>query len=432
MDIDKTDEKNLKEENQNITQEEFEVILKQTKIKYLLGALIVLIIAVFLSVTITYYIYEGKKYNDVYRATEKVLENGDEIISATDSIGEISTVLLPFARLIDEEYIGDISKKEIIEQTIKGFINGLDDEYSEYMTKEEVEDYKANQLGNYVGIGVYISEDDDSNAIIVGVMKDSPAEKVGIKEEDIIVSVNGESVIGMGSEVVSSKVKGENGTEVNITIYRGEEELEFTLVRQDIKVYHVEYNILENNIAYVSLLTFDEGCAEELKAAFNDLKKQGVQKIILDLRYNTGGYVNEALDILDMLLNDGEIELITKSADGTEKIDKAKGEKEFDFEMVVLANDYSASASEILVGALKDNKRAIIVGITTYGKGVIQNFYELSDGGALKLTTQEFFTPDNHRINKTGISPDYEVKLSEEDLKNGIDSQLEKAKELLK
>ena len=284
MDIDKTDEKNLKEENQNITQEEFEVILKQTKIKYLLGALIVLIIAVFLSVTITYYIYEGKKYNDVYRATEKVLENGDEIISATDSIGEISTVLLPFARLIDEEYIGDISKKEIIEQTIKGFINGLDDEYSEYMTKEEVEDYKANQLGNYVGIGVYISEDDDSNAIIVGVMKDSPAEKVGIKEEDIIVSVNGESVIGMGSEVVSSKVKGENGTEVNITIYRGEEELEFTLVRQDIKVYHVEYNILENNIAYVSLLTFDEGCAEELKAAFNDLKKQGVQKIILDLR----------------------------------------------------------------------------------------------------------------------------------------------------
>ena len=431
MNTNKTDEENLKEEK-NITQEELEYLLKQTKIKYLLGTLIVLIIAVFLSVTITYYIYEGKKYNDVYRATEKVLEKGDEFITATDSLGEISTVLLPFAQLIDEEYIGDISKKEIVEQTIKGFINGLGDEYSEYMTQEEVEDYKTNQLGNYVGIGIYISEDENSNAVIVGVMKDSPAEKAGLKEEDIIVEVNGESVIGMGSEVVSSKVKGENGTEVNVEIYRGEEELDFTLVRQDIKVYHVEYKVLENNIAYVSLLTFDEGCAEEIKEAFNDLKNQGVKKVILDLRYNTGGYVNEALDILDMLLNDGEIELITKSADGTEKIDKAKDEKEFDFEMVVLTNDYSASASEILVGALKDNKRAIIVGLTTYGKGVIQNFYELSNGGALKLTTQEFFTPNNNRINKTGIAPDYEIKLLDEDLNNGIDAQLEKAKELLK
>ena len=431
MNTNKTDKENLKEEK-NITQEELEYLLKQTKIKYLLGTLIVLIIAVFLSVTITYYIYEGKKYNDVYRATEKVLEKGDEFITATDSLEEISTVLLPFAQLIDEEYIGDISKKEIVEQTIKGFINGLGDEYSEYMTQEEVEDYKTNQLGNYVGIGIYISEDENSNAVIVGVMKDSPAEKAGLKEEDIIVEVNGESVIGMGSEVVSSKVKGENGTEVNVEIYRGEEELDFTLVRQDIKVYHVEYKVLENNIAYVSLLTFDEGCAEEIKEAFNDLKNQGVKKVILDLRYNTGGYVNEALDILDMLLNDGEIELITKSADGTEKIDKAKGEKEFDFEMVVLTNDYSASASEILVGALKDNKRAIIVGLTTYGKGVIQNFYELSNGGALKLTTQEFFTPNNNRINKTGIAPDYEIKLLDEDLNNGIDTQLEKAKELLK
>ncbi len=419
------------EDKENINSKEFEYILKQTKYKYVLGALIAIIIAVFLSVTITYYIYEGKKYDELYRATEKALENGDEIISAKDSIDDISTVLTSFANLIDEEYIGDISKKEIIEQTVKGFVNGLGDEYSVYMTKEEVEEYMANQLGNYVGIGIYISEDENKNAIIVGIMDDSPAEKAGLKEEDIIVEVDGESVIGTGTEEVSSRVKGENGTKVTIKIYRGEEELEYTLERQDIKVYHVEYKILDNNIGYVSLATFDAGCAKELYDAFTDLKNKGVQKVVLDLRYNTGGYVEEALEMLDMLLNDGEIELITKSADGTEKIDKAKGEREFDFELVVLANNYSASASEILVGALKDNERAKIVGITTYGKGVIQNFYELSDGGALKLTTQEFFTPNNNRINKVGISPNYEVELLQEDVQNGIDTQLEKAKELL-
>ncbi len=419
------------EDKENINPEEFEYILKQTKYKYVLGALIAIIIAVFLSVTITYYIYEGKKYDELYRATEKVLENGDEIISAKDSIDDISTVLTSFANLIDDEYIGDISKKEIIEQTVKGFVNGLGDEYSVYMTKEEVEEYMSNQLGNYVGIGIYISENEDKNAVIVGIMSDSPAEKAGLKEEDIIVEVDGESVLGIGTDEVSAKVKGENGTNVTIKIYRGEEELEFTLERQDIKVYHVEHTILEDNIGYVALATFDAGCAKELQEAFTDLKNKGVTKVILDLRYNTGGYVSEALEMLDMLLNDGEIELITKSADGTEKRDKAEGKREFDFELVVLANNYSASASEILVGALKDNKRAEIVGITTYGKGVIQNFYELADGGALKLTTQEFFTPNNNRINKVGISPNYEVELSQEDVQNGIDTQLEKAKELL-
>ena len=426
METDKTEEKN------NINEEELENRIKQIKYKCIISTIILLIIAVFLSVTITYYIYEGKKYNDVYRATEKVLSEGDEFTTATASISDIATVLTSFARLIDEEYVGDISKKEIIEQTIKGFINGLGDEYSEYMTKEEVDEYKTNQLGNYVGIGVYISTDDDDNAVIVGVMKESPAEKAGLKAEDIIVGVDGESIIGMGADTASDRIKGENGTEVRVTIYRGSEELDFVLVRQDIKVYHVEYEVLDNNIGYVSLSTFDEGCAEEFKNALKDLEKKGVKKIVLDLRYNTGGYVNEALDMLDMLLNDGEIELITKSADGTEKIDKAKGNKEFDFDIVVLANNYSASASEILVGALKENDRAVIVGLTTYGKGVIQNFYELSDGGALKLTTQEFFTPDNNKINKTGIKPNYEVELNEEDLKNGIDTQLEKAKELLK
>lgn len=423
-------EKESNEENIN-TQEQFEYKMKQMKYKYILGASVLLVIAVFLSVTITYYVSVGKKYDELYRATSNAIEDENEITTAADSIDDISTVLYAFAEVIDEEYIGDISKKEIVEQTVKGFVNGIGDEYSEYMTKEEVEEYKSNQLGNYVGIGIYISEDENGNSIIIGIISDSPAEEVGLKENDIIVSVDGESVIGMNPEYVSGKVKGEENTDVKITVYRSEEEIEYTVTRKAIKVYHVEYEVLENNIGYVSLMTFDEDCAKEMREAFNDLKSQGVQKVILDLRYNTGGYVDEALEILDMLLDDGEIELITKSADGSEIIDKAVGEKEFDFEMVVLANKYSASASEIVVGALKDNERAVIVGNITYGKGVIQNVYNLSDGGALKLTTQEFFTPNNDGINKVGITPNYEVELSEDDIKNGKDTQFEKAKEIL-
>ena len=423
-------EQESNEENVN-TQEQFEYRLKQLKYKFILGATVLLVIAVFLSVTITYYVSVGKKYYELYRATSKAIEDENEIITATDSIDDISTVLSVFAEVIDEEYIGDISKKQIIEQTVKGFVNGIGDEYSEYLTKDEWDDYQSNQLGNYVGIGIYISEDENGNAIIVGVISDSPAEEVGLKEEDIIIGIDGESAVGMSVDEVSSKVKGEENTDVKLTVYRAGEEIEYTVTRKSIKVYHVEYEKLENNIGYVSLTTFDEGCAEEMKAAFDDLKSQGVEKIILDLRYNTGGYFNEALEILDMLLEDGQIELITKSANGEEEIDRAKGEKEYNFELVVLSNEYSASASEILVGALKDNGIATIVGKTTYGKGVIQNIYTLADGGVLKLTTQEYFTPNNEKIDKLGIAPDYEVELTEEDIKNGKDTQLEKAKELL-
>lgn len=424
--------KENEEENEICTPEEYKERLKQVKYKFVLWTAILLIIAVSLSITITYYIYEGRKYDQLYRATDKVIENGDKVITATDAISDISTVLVPFAQVIDEKYVGDISQKEIVEQTIKGFVKGLGDEYSEYMTKEEVDKYMSDNLGNYVGIGVYISENDDKNTIIIGVMKDSPAEKVGLKAEDYIIEIDGESALGIGVDEVSRLIKGEEGTTVKLKILRGEEELEFTVERDDIKVYHVEYEVLDNNVGYVSLLTFDEGCAEEMKNALTDLKNKGVNKIILDLRYNTGGLLKEALDMLDMLLDDGQIELITKSADGTETIDKARGNKDFDCELVVLSNEYSASASEVLIASLKENGRAKIVGTKTYGKGVIQNFYELSNGGALKLTTEEFFTPKNNKINKVGIEPDYVVELDEEALKNGVDSQLEKAKEILK
>ena len=299
----------------------------------------------------------------------------------------------------------------------------------EYLTKEDWEDFETYALGNYVGIGIYMSTDKNDNVVVVEPIKDSPAEKVGLKPGDIIVGVNDESVIGVSSENVSNMIKGEEGTKVKITVARGDEYLDFEIERKSIKIYHVESEMFENNIGYLELLTFDEGCAKELKQKYTELKNQGAQKIILDLRNNTGGLVTEALDILDLFLPKGETVLITVDAKDNQELSKTNDAQYIKEDVVVLVNEYSASASEIVAGALKDTKRAQIVGKTTYGKGVIQSVFMLEDGSALKLTVEEYYTPSKTKIHKVGIKPDYEVEL---DLESKEDAQLNKAKELLK
>ena len=302
-----------KETNENNIESEYQYEIKQMKYKCILATIITTLLAVVISVGITYYITIGKKYDDLYKASSKVAESEGEITSAMESLDDISSVLAVMAQVIDSEYIGEIDKKEIIEQTVKGFIKGIGDEYSEYFTEDEWEDYLAN-LGNYVGIGVYLSTDENDNVVIVGVIKDSPAEEAGLKENDIIVSVDGISAVGLDVEEISSMVKGEENTPVQLSVYRGEEEKEITLIRKAIKVYHVEYNMLEDTIGYVSLITFDEGCADEIRNSYLDLKNKGAKKIILDLRNNTGGLVNECLEIADMMLPKDAIELITVDA----------------------------------------------------------------------------------------------------------------------
>ena len=238
------EENNSNEEKLDI-EKDFKDKMQQMKYKYILGSVVVVLLSVILSVSITYYITIGERYEKLYRATSNVITDKTEIITAYDSVTDISNVLTVFATVIDEMYIGDISKKEIVESTVKGFVDGIGDEYSEYMTKEEWDDYQSNQLGNYVGIGVYLSMDENDNVVVVGVIKDSPAESVGVKEEDIIMSVNGESAVGMDTDDVSQKVRGEENTEVKLSVYRNGEEKEFTITRKAIKVYHVEYEVLD-------------------------------------------------------------------------------------------------------------------------------------------------------------------------------------------
>ena len=265
-------------------------------------------------------------------------------------------------------------------------------------------------------------------------MEGSPAEKAGIKKDDIIIAVNGEEVTDQNISGMSNKIKGEEGTKVKLKIKRGEETFEVEVERKRIVVNHTKSEIKKDSIGYIKITDFEGGAATEFKQHYEELKKKNVKSLVIDLRGNGGGVVDEAIDILNMICDKNSTLLITVDKSGEEKVTKSKQAPIVDIPVVVLTNGYSASASEILAGALKDNNKAKIVGTKTYGKGVIQTLMQLSDGSGLKMTTDEYYTPSHNKINKVGIKPDYEVKLPEDitELTDENDTQLQKAIELLK
>ena len=399
--------------------EEFRKEKKSLIIKFsLITIILVMLVAVAASEFTLYYYF---KTNNLEKS--EVSENSEKNIDA------IADTLKNFRKEIDKVFLGEIDEQKVLDETIKGYVKGLGDEYSEYMTKEEWDEFQSAALGNYVGIGIYMTTDNNGNVIVLAPIKGSPAESAGLETGDIITAVNDENVLGTSSDDVSNKIKGEAGTEVKLTVLRDNEYIDMNVKREEIKVYHVEEKMLENNIGYMNLATFDEGCSDEFREKYQTLKNQGAKSLILDLRNNTGGLVDEALKIADMMIEKDKTLLITVDSKGNKEIDKAKEDPIVEGDIIVLTNEYSASASEILVGALKDNGRAKSLGTKTFGKGVIQNVFFLNDGSALKLTVNEYFTQNETKINKVGIAPDYEVELPEDSQE---DVQLNKAIELLK
>ena len=296
----------------------------------------------------------------------------------------------------------------------------------------------ADATGNFVGIGIYMVKNTESNKIMVlSPIKGSPAEKAGILPGDLIISVDGVSYTAEDMSVASNKIKGEAGTTVKMEILRGTETKEFELKRESIKVNPVEGKVLQNNIGYIEFSSFDEGTADEFKAKFEELQKQGIKSLIIDLRNNGGGLVEEALKIADYIVPKDKELLVTVDKDGKEKVEKSKEDFLIDMPIVVLVNKNSASSSEILAGALKDLNEATIVGTTTYGKGVIQQFLTLRDGSGLKVTVEEYYTPNRTKINGVGIEPNEKIELPETitnplTVERKDDTQLQKAIELLK
>ena len=361
------------------------------------------------------------------------------LMNNSNKLSTITNKLSAIQQIIDKDYLGDIDENKVLDETVKGYVAGLGDEYSEYFTKEELDEYKTNNIeGQYVGVGLYIVQDTQKNAIrVLAPIKGSPAEVAGIISGDYIVKIDDQSFTGDQITEASNKMKGQEGTKVKIQVLRGNETKDFEVERKNVRVNPIESDIYENNIGYIKISTFDEGCSKEFKEKLDDLKSKNIQSLIIDLRNNGGGIVDEATAIADLFTDKDSTLLITKDKSGNEDITYAENDKDIDVPIIVLTNENTASASEILAGALKDNNVAKIVGTTTFGKGVIQELLTMNDGSGLKLTTNEYYTPNRNKINKVGIEPDEKVELPDE-YKNVFavpkeqDTQLNKAIDLLK
>lgn len=328
---------------------------------------------------------------------------------------------------LDKSYLGEITdEEELIESAVKGYVAGLGDEYTEYLTKEEYEELMVTVNGNFVGIGVYMSKDIYENVIVLLPIEGSPAEEAGLKTGDIITKVNGEECTGVDLSIVANKVKGEEGTTVELEILRDGETLNKTIERRKVEINHINSEVLEDDIGYIQILAFDDGSSEEFETKSTELLAKNIKSLIIDVRDNGGGIVTEAINISELFIPKGKTIMIESDKDLNEEITKAKTESKInsDLEVIILTNENSASASEIFVGALRDNEIAKIVGTKTFGKGVMQEIVPVKSGGALKVTIEEFKTPNGNTINKKGIEPDIEI---EDDEKTEIDEQLQRA-----
>lgn len=360
-----------------------------------------------------------------------ILNSNSKNSNTQNSLNAIKTI-------IDKYYLGEVDEQKLTEGAIKGYVEGLEDPYSEYITADEMEEYKTQLLGNYVGIGIYMIENEEYNLIqVLAPIKESPADEAGILPGDLIESIDGVEYTAEDMTTAANKIKGEEGTKVKLVIIRDNKEIEFELTRRTVNTNPITEEVLENNIGYLEVSSFDQGTAKEFKAKFEDLQRKGIKGLIIDLRNNGGGIVSEALQIADYITERGDTLLITVDKNNKEEISKSEGKPIVNMPVVVLVNENTASASEILAGALKDLNKATIVGTKTYGKGVIQQIMTLTNGAGLKLTIEEYFTPNRNKINKIGIEPDEIVELPENVknvwlLERKDDTQLDKAIEILK
>lgn len=351
---------------------------------------------------------------------------------------ETLTKLQTIEQMINETYYGDeVTADQLQDGLYKGMVEALEDPYSEYYTKEELEEVLNSNEGVSYGIGAYISLDQElSLPVIAGVMEDSPAQAAGLLNGDVIYKVDDTYTQGMSLSKVVSLVKGREGTVVHLTMYReGEADyLEFDVERGKlIETTTVDYGMVEDtdHIAYLRITEFDEITVDQYTEAMAELNAKGMKALILDLRNNPGGDLNTVVEISRKLLSAGMI-VYTEDKAGTRKEYTCDGENEFTLPLVVLINEYSASASEILAGAIQDYNKGTLIGTTTYGKGIVQRIQHMEDGTALKLTVSAYFTPNGRNIHGVGIEPDIELEMDyEQYAEDGTDNQLDKAIEVL-
>ncbi len=349
--------------------------------------------------------------------------------SAQKKIGRIE-------KLVDRYYLWDRDDKAEETGVYKGIISSLGDKYATYYTEEELRLDRESNAGEFSGIGCTIGSDTEYDmCYIAGIMEGYGAEKAGLQEGDYFLEVNGEDATNWSSSEVASHVKGPEGTTVNLKMLRDSEELEFTVERMKVESQTVAYEMYDeaNKIGYIRIAEFDSITVPQFKEAKDDLMQQGMKGLILDLRGNPGGLVDACADIASEMLPKGRI-VYALSKDGHKMQWDSDGRKEIDIPVVILVNGGTASAAEILTGAMRDYEKAVVLGTTTFGKGIIQNTYSLGDGTAVEFTAGEYYLPNGESIHEKGIEPDIELDIDKEAyLKDGSDNQLEAAgKEVLK
>lgn len=338
--------------------------------------------------------------------------------------------------LIINKYYGEVDKKELTSAAIKGMMNYLSDDYSMYFTEDEKNDFNERLNGVYTGLGVEITNDASNNAMIVTVFDNSSAKDANLKPGDIIAKINGEDVLGLGKEEVVKKIKGKNNYSFNMSVLRDNNLIDVKVVTKSITLSSVTSSVIEKDnekIGYIYISIFALNTYDQFKKQLEELEKMKITSLIIDVRSNTGGHLTSVTSILDLFLNKTDVLYQIKSKD---KIKKVYGTETSTrkYPIVVLTNELSASASEILASALKEAYGAKTVGIKTFGKGTMQNMLDLENGGMIKVTTEEWLTSKGNKINKEGVPVDYEVKLDEKYASNPskeTDNQLQKAIEVL-
>lgn len=354
--------------------------------------------------------------------SEKLSERYDEIEEKLDTLQQV----------VDQYYLSDeeVSTDEMVEGIYKGYIDSLGEAYTVYYTKEEYDQLKESTSGKYSGIGIVVSQNVDTGVItVVRPFAGSPGAEAGILKDDIVYKVAGKEVTGVDVSEVVTWIKGEEGTTVTIEVYRPSEDqyITFEVERRTIEVPMVEYRMLDDNIGYVSIYEFEETTSEQFNEAVDDLTEQGMQGLIIDLRDNPGGLVNSATAVLDRILPKNKLLVYTIDKDGKKEEEYTKDDVTIDVPITVLINENSASASEIVSGCLQDYEQAVLVGTTSFGKGIVQYVLPLNDGSAIKLTSAKYYTPNGRNIHGIGIEPDVEAELDKD---AETDTQLEKAREI--
>ena len=374
----------------------------------------------------------------------------DRVIIPANEYAQLTSTYKKYSKVIGlESYVKDsflkeVDEEKLLEGELKGMFQALEDPYSLYMTSDEFKDFMEHTKGVYGGIGVIVTPGDDNLITVVSPIEDTPGERAGLKTGDKIIKVNGKEFTADNMDKAVKLMKGEPKTTVSVTILRKEKDgknnyMDIDIVREEIRLVTVKSNMLEDNIGYMKITSFDDLTYEDFKKDLDSLMKKNASGIILDLRSNPGGLLDVCVDIADEFLGEGVV-VYTETRSGERTYEKSK-KNHIDIPLVVLVNEGSASASEILAGAIKDRNRGILIGNKTFGKGVVQRIKQLSDGSGFKLTVSEYFTPNGINIHGIGIEPDIIVDLPEdvegigiENLDKDVQLQtaIEKMKEMIK